>query len=308
MRESIDLGHGVNYDGGAIGRIEEETIINEVGTLVISKLKALGDEALSVRPSSATSLGNSLSQRCTASNNFNPDIFVSLHANAGGGRGVEIYTYGGKNLEAAQRILDNIVALGFRNRGIKDGSKLYVIRNTIAPAMLIEICFVDTDDVDIYNKVGANAIADAIVKGLKGTTINTNPVETVETSKNKPYEYGVVTASALNVRDSINGKILGTLPKGATVHIDYVKDGWASIFWGDHGGWICMDYVKPKDLYGVVTATALNVRDGASVNAPVLGIKYKGDKVHIGFEQDGWYNIYFGDHGGWVSASYVKLI
>ena len=177
MRESIDLGHGVNYDGGAIGRIEEETIINEVGTLVISKLKALGDEALSVRPSSATSLGNSLSQRCTASNNFNPDIFVSLHANAGGGRGVEIYTYGGKNLEAAQRILDNIVALGFRNRGIKDGSKLYVIRNTIAPAMLIEICFVDTDDVDIYNRVGANAIADAIVKGLKGTTTQVNNQE-----------------------------------------------------------------------------------------------------------------------------------
>ncbi|MDY4950441.1 MAG: N-acetylmuramoyl-L-alanine amidase [Clostridium cadaveris] len=308
MRESIDLGHGVNYDGGAIGRIEEETIINEVGTLVISKLKALGDEVLSVRPSSATSLGNSLSQRCTASNNFNPDIFVSLHANAGGGRGVEIYTYGGKNLDAAQRILDNIVALGFRNRGIKDGSKLYVIRNTVTPAMLIEICFVDTDDVDIYNRVGANAIADAIVKGLKGTTINTNPVETVETSKNKPYEYGVVTASVLNVRDSINGKILGTLPKGATVHIDYVKDGWASIFWGDHGGWICMDYVKPKDLYGVVTATALNVRDGASVNAPVLGLKYKGDKVHIGFEQDGWYNIYFGDHGGWVHSKYVRLL
>ena len=177
MRESIDLGHGVNYDGGAIGRIEEETIINEVGTLVISKLKALGDEVLSVRPSSATSLGNSLSQRCIASNNFNPDIFVSLHANAGGGRGVEIYTYGGKNLEAAQRILDNIVALGFRNRGIKDGSKLYVIRNTIAPAMLIEICFVDTDDVDIYNKVGANAIADAIVKGLKGTTTQVNNQE-----------------------------------------------------------------------------------------------------------------------------------
>ena len=177
MRESIDLGHGVNYDGGAIGRIEEETIINEVGTLVISKLKALGDEALSVRPSSATSLGNSLSQRCIASNNFNPDIFVSLHANAGGGRGVEIYTYGGKNLEAAQRILDNIVVLGFRNRGIKDGSKLYVIRNTIAPAMLIEICFVDTDDVDIYNKVGANAIADAIVKGLKGTTTQVNNQE-----------------------------------------------------------------------------------------------------------------------------------
>lgn len=308
MRESIDLGHGVNYDGGAIGRIEEETIINEVGTLVISKLKALGDEVLSVRPSSATSLGNSLSQRCTASNNFNPDIFVSLHANAGGGRGVEIYTYGGKNLEAAQRILDNIVALGFRNRGIKDGSKLYVIRNTVTPAMLIEICFVDTDDVDIYNRVGANAIADAIVKGLKGTTINTNPVETVETSKNKPYEYGVVTASVLNVRDSINGKILGTLPKGATVHIDYVKDGWASIFWGDHGGWICMDYVKPKDLYGVVTATALNVRDGASVNSQILGLKYKGDKVHIGFEQDGWYNIYFGDHGGWVHSKYIRLI
>ena len=69
-----------------------------------------------------------------------------------------------------------------------------------------------------------------------------------------------------------------------------------------------MDYVKPKDLYGVVTATALNVRDGASVNAPVLGLKYKRDKVHIGFEQDGWYNIYFGDHGSWVHSKYIRLI
>lgn len=247
MRESIDLGHGVNYDGGAIGRIEEETIINEVGTLVISKLKALGDEVLSVRPSSATSLGNSLSQRCTASNNFNADIFVSLHANAGGGRGVEIYTYGGKNLDAAQRILDNIVALGFRNRGIKDGSKLYVIRNTVTPAMLIEICFVDTDDVDIYNRVGANAIADAIVKGLKGTTINTTPVETVETSKNKPYEYGVVTAkSGLKIRKGPGTGYdeLGILKYGEKVHIDFEEDGWFSVFWGDHGGFISSEFVE----------------------------------------------------------------
>ncbi|MDY5096918.1 SH3 domain-containing protein, partial [Clostridium sp.] len=100
----------------------------------------------------------------------------------------------------------------------------------------------------------------------------------------------------------------GTLPKGATVHIDYVKDGWASIFYGEHGGWICMDYVKPKDLYGVVTATALNVRENNNTNSRVLGVLRNGERVRIGFEQDGWYNIYFGDHGGWVHSKYIKLV
>ncbi|MNP78498.1 N-acetylmuramoyl-L-alanine amidase [compost metagenome] len=60
-------------------------------------------------------------------------------------------------------VLNSIVELGFRNRGIKDGKNLYVIRKTNMTALLIECCFVDTkEDADRYNP---DAIAKAIVKG-----------------------------------------------------------------------------------------------------------------------------------------------
>ncbi len=63
MKFGIDLGHGVGQDRGAVGNIAEETIINDVGTLVISKLKELGHSVIELRPSSATSVQDSLQQR-----------------------------------------------------------------------------------------------------------------------------------------------------------------------------------------------------------------------------------------------------
>lgn len=171
-RICVDLGHGVNPDRGANGFIAEEEIINSVGGLVINKLRALGHDVVECRPSSVSSVSDSLSQRYNKSNNNNVDLFVSIHANAGGGVGTEVFTYNGKELSQARNVLNNLVDLGFRNRGLKDGSGLAVIRNTNAPAMLIEVCFVDTQsDVNKYRSIGAEKIADAIVKGLVGGTV-----------------------------------------------------------------------------------------------------------------------------------------
>jgi len=54
-----------------------------------------------------------------------------------------VFTYGGKEVPEARAVLNNIVALGFTNRGIKDGSNLYVVKHPSAVSMLIEVCFVD---------------------------------------------------------------------------------------------------------------------------------------------------------------------
>ena len=143
MKIAIDLGHGVGSDRGAEGYILEETIINEVGSKVIAKLRALGHTVIETRPSSCSGLTNSLSQRCEKANNNNCDIFLSIHANAGGGVGTEIFTYKGREVDWARRILNNVVALGFRNRGIK-GNSLYVTNHTSMTSALLEVCFVDT--------------------------------------------------------------------------------------------------------------------------------------------------------------------
>ena len=173
MKIGIDLGHGCNYDGGAVGLIKEEEIINIVGNKVISKLRALGHTVIECRPSTASSTRDSLNKRCATANNNNVELFVSIHANAGGGVGTEIYTYNAKQHSYAVNVLNNICSLGFRNRGIKSGNNLAVINGTSMEAMLIEICFVDTkSDVDLYRNNIEN-IADAIVKGLVGTTTHT---------------------------------------------------------------------------------------------------------------------------------------
>ena len=171
MKIAIDLGHGVGQDRGASSKyIAEETIIDNVGGLVINKLKALGHTVIEVRPSQASSVSNSLVQRVQKANSNNVDLFVSIHANAGGGTGTEVYTYQGKELQQARAVLNNLCSLGFNNRGIK-GSNLFVVNHTNAPAMLIEVCFVDTQsDVELYKSIGNNRIADSIVKGLVGET------------------------------------------------------------------------------------------------------------------------------------------
>ena len=172
MKFGIDLGHGIGQDRGAVGKIAEETIINAVGSLVISKLKELGHSVVELRPVSATSVSDSLEQRYNKADYYNVDMVVSIHANAGGGKGTEVFTYKAKEVTQARAVLNNLVALGFSNRGIKDGSGLAMVKRPKATAMLIEVCFVDTQlDVDLYNSLGAEKIANAIVNGLTGQSI-----------------------------------------------------------------------------------------------------------------------------------------
>ncbi|MGG7152333.1 N-acetylmuramoyl-L-alanine amidase [Clostridium neonatale] len=178
MKFGIDLGHGVGQDRGAVGNIAEETIINAVGNLVICKLKALGHSVVELRPTTANSVNNSLEQRYNKADYYNVDLCVSIHANAGGGKGTEVFTYKAKEVTQARAVLNNLVALGFTNRGIKDGSGLAMVKRPKATAMLIEVCFVDTkSDVDLYNSIGAEKIANAIVNGLTGQSITIDEKE-----------------------------------------------------------------------------------------------------------------------------------
>ena len=124
-----------------------------------------------------------MSARVNKANANGGDFYVSIHLNAGGGHGTEVYTYQGRELSTARNVLNNICNLGYRNRGIK-GANLYVINHTKMPAMLIECCFIDSnDDMARYN---AEDIANAIVKGLVGQTSNSTANIKVNESNSKP--------------------------------------------------------------------------------------------------------------------------
>lgn len=108
-------------------------------------------------------------------NNESLDWFISIHFNASPthtGRGVEIYTYEGRQDPQALCICGKMEALGFQNRGVKAGTGLYVIRNTRAKAMLIEVCFCDNQaDVDLYERIGgADTVAWAVSGGFLDRT------------------------------------------------------------------------------------------------------------------------------------------
>lgn len=167
MKFAIDLGHGVSYDTGAVGVKKEEDCINPVGALVIQKLQSLGHSVVAVRPSSTTSLVDSLRQRTAKANVEHADVYVSIHFNCGGGRGTEVFAVSDAGRKIAQPVLNELVKLGYINRGLKE-AHFFVLVHTDMPAILIEGSFVDSaEDMAMYN---AEDYANAIVKGLTGQT------------------------------------------------------------------------------------------------------------------------------------------
>ena len=165
----IDLGHNCAYDGGANGvRFSENQLIMQVGTKVISKLRQLGHQVVECKPSTAKSPGHALRQRSYTANVARCDKFVSIHFNAfnGDAHGTEVLylSTAGKNMAAP--VLEEMAALGFRNRGLKYRNNLHVLKATNMPAILVECCF--CDNWKDMNRFDAEKMADAIVKGLVG--------------------------------------------------------------------------------------------------------------------------------------------
>ncbi|MEA5597615.1 N-acetylmuramoyl-L-alanine amidase [Rivularia sp. UHCC 0363] len=168
MRFGIDIGHNCPPDTGANGIKFEDNLTLDVGNRVMGKLKDLGHQVIDCKPAKSDIVGNSLRQRCAKANESKVDIFVSIHFNAFNGfaNGTEIFAVSDTAKKIAKSILNEIVQMGFFNRGIKNGSHLFVLRNINMPAILLECCFLDSaKDMKLFD---SEAMANAIVKGLTG--------------------------------------------------------------------------------------------------------------------------------------------
>lgn len=176
----INVHAGHNPDGkvacGAIGIIRESTEARNVKNEVIRQLKGLGHTVYDCTVDNGTSANNVLCNIVGKCNAHSADLDVSIHFNAGAkdavgngqttGTEVYIYSDNSKSKNYAQSVAMEIAKLGFKNRGVKTNQKLYVLRKTKAPAMLIECCFVDDkDDVALYD---FKSMASAIVYGITG--------------------------------------------------------------------------------------------------------------------------------------------
>lgn len=174
MRIGVNCGHTKSgtKGSGAVGFINESDETRAVGYDLISLLKSAGHIVVDCTNDVSLTVGANLRNICKKANAQPLDLFLSIHFNAGGGKGCETLTYSGKDVNKAGEINRALSALGFKNRGVKNGSRVYVLKNTNAPAVLAEICFVDTkEDAELYKSLGAQRVAQAVFEAVTGGSV-----------------------------------------------------------------------------------------------------------------------------------------
>lgn len=169
MKIFINPGHCVGSDSGAIGFLTTEAeVALKIGTRVEKYLKAVGYETKLFQ-------FDGLARIVQESNDWNADIFVSIHCNAfnGNASGTETiyYEFSDAGKKLATTIQNQIVStLGTVDRGIKNkiagGYDAYVVKYTDCPAVLVETAFIDnlSDHYLLINK--EDDFARAIARGI----------------------------------------------------------------------------------------------------------------------------------------------
>lgn len=190
MNIGINAGHTKTGPGsGANGIINESNETRAVSAPLMEMLRTAGHNVVNCTIDKAPSQNSCLSQIVNMANRDDLDYFISIHFNAGGGRGVEVYTYNGRQFSDALEVCQNISNLGFTNRGVRAGNGLYVIKKTKAKSMLIEVCFVDTEDANHYKSIGAMAIAQAIFNAIVDVN-NGGGSQATQNTQTKPQASG----------------------------------------------------------------------------------------------------------------------
>lgn len=229
MKISFDAGHNCTPDVGASGIKQEDTLTKDVVGLIVPKLRQLGHTAIDCTPYGQIfeRVADSLQFRCDRANANGSELHGCIHFNAGGGKGVEAYAVSAKGREYAQRICSEIEALGYSNRGVKDGSHLYVVNRTNMPCVLVECSFVDSEE--DMNRYNVNDFANAIIKAITGQATSANqPV--ILPVINQAVESVQKLCNRLGVKDESGNALIvdgisGTHTKNAVSKLPFVKKG-----------------------------------------------------------------------------------
>ncbi|MEB9410162.1 N-acetylmuramoyl-L-alanine amidase [Bacillus cereus] len=168
-RYSLHGGHNSIVQGANFGNRKEHVLDRQVKDAVAAKLRALGHTVYDDTDEVGATQSQNLNKIIRNSNSHAVDLVISFHLNAsdGNGQGVEVLYYDQKDLAAkisAQLAKD----IGWRDRGAKQRTDLAVLNGTKAPAILIELGFIDNEsDMAKWN---VDKIANSIVFALTGQT------------------------------------------------------------------------------------------------------------------------------------------
>ena len=175
----LDPGHNFSgMDTGAHNEkydLWEQNITWPVADMLRRKLEYMGFEVVMTRDKlndniKGSSALESLLNRAGIANGLEADLFISIHCNAGGGKGVETYcfqkeTKGEQLAKSVQKRLAE--GTGLYDRGVKTAG-FVVIKETLMPAILVETAFIDREEdlKFLASKDGQNKLSTAIAKGV----------------------------------------------------------------------------------------------------------------------------------------------
>lgn len=208
-RLCFDYGHGGEDPGATYnGRRESDDVLS-LGKEIAAEVRKHGVVVDETRTSDTTV---SLSDRSNFENENIYDYFISFHRNAfepEKAKGVETYTYlnpGEKSRELAESIQASLVILGFIDRGVKEAN-YHVLRETKAPAVLVEIGFIDnTEDNNLFDSK-RNEIIKGLAKAILyelGIDYIDASAETEETTGQTLYR---VMAGSYEIRENAQNQV-----------------------------------------------------------------------------------------------------
>lgn len=307
----LDMGHTLSGAGtGARGYVAETVKNREVGNRLMAMLKEKGHTVINCTVDKSS---NDLYDRVRKANAQKLDLFVSLHLNAfkstTSEMGVETHIYNGNysgkeaNRKYAQAIQTALVQdVKWIDRKVKE-SNFYVVRETVAPAVLVELGFCDSQG--DMNKWNTEKIAAALFRGITGTAY-VAPV--VNTGKGGTFKVGDRVVVSKNATTYATGQAIASWVKGQTYTVQEVKSDRCLLS-------SIVSWVFNKDLtlegapafqpYIVIVDTdVLNVRTGAGVSYPIATTVKKGQAFTIVEVKNGWGKLKSG--AGWISLEYTK--
>jgi N-acetylmuramoyl-L-alanine amidase len=168
----LDPGHGGYDSGAAYNGLKEKDLNLALAVKVASRLDGVRTLLTRERDTYV-----SLADRVALSRRAEADLFLSLHANAGGGQGFESFIYSGLGAKdptvAMQKTIHKSIinALGrweVVDRGLKQAG-FYVLKSNPRPAVLVESLFLDNlREARIWREpLFTETLATGLVEGIR---------------------------------------------------------------------------------------------------------------------------------------------
>ena len=336
MKIAVRGGH--NFQATGSSALIDETIENrKVYMALIKYLNIAGHNVIDVTPGDSD-VNTDLYLGVQKAEDNNVELFISIHFDMAYdryegalGTGTWIYGTGGKAEIYAKKIVDNVSkGTGLKNRGVKVNSKLYELRKTSMPAVLVEVCFCEaTEDVRIYKEKGPDLIGKLIAEAINGNEIEEDikPESPEDSLKEKFLKSTNAKAIVdLDPRDnpSSSYRDLGEVYKGERIRvlpeICDKKDYLPIIYWKDASNiesqkvWVNanQNYLKIDNNATVINVvTELDARYTKSQTSSKMGYVKNGERLYVHKIESGYaLGTYFASNGyktAWFTAKYISL-